>query len=459
MQRMKRTAAALMVTVMGAFVLSSCKESTIINSNAVPDVDNINTFQLPDTVTVVTRTVFDDSVVTGYKDLATFYQSAGSVNTDPFFGRTHTATYFQVIPPTTSFAFSGTNPQIDSAVLVLPYGGFTWGDTTFATPAQTLRVFPVNEEMFRDTAYYSKQRVSVDRSQQLGSAVMYPKGLKDSVHVMGVSTQPHMRIRLDTGRLMPLLRKGIDSSASHPAFLKQFPGLYVEPDTTQIASALPYFYIAGSGFYDRAGVVFYYHNNTDDSLVTSFSFNATYCAHYTFVKRDYSGTPAFNLISPSAPANPNVLLVQNEPGAAIDFRMPFVKSLPANAVINKAQIILTQIDTSSSSVFFGPSRIFPIGINENGGTYDIADRYPLDATEPIGFIDGTRRSVTVGSVTVNQYTINFPRELEQAIIGQKNELHLRINGTQTYPAAYRLIAGGRTHGNWKLKLNIIYSKP
>lgn len=460
MQCMKRTATVLMVAVSAALSMSACKEDTIIRSDAVPDVDNINTFQLPDTATLITRTVFDDSIITGYKNIATYYHALGSLNTDPFFGKTHGAIYFQVIPPSTSFTFQGTNPQIDSVVMVLPYSGFTWGDTTNASPVQKVRVFPIAEQMQYDTSYYSKQRVSVDRSKLLGTQNMYPRGLRDSVNIWGTNYNGHLRIPMDTAQLMPLLRKGIDSSADNPKFLANFYGFYVEPDTTIIASSLPYFLLSnGAGIYDRAGIVIYYHNNSADSLTTAFALSTTLCAHYNFIKRDYSGTPAFTLMSPAAPANPNVLLIQNEPGAAIDVRIPLQNLLPDGTAVNKAQLIFTEIDTALASTYFSPGRIFPVGVKDDATTYSIADRYPLDSNDPINFIDGTRKSVTIGSVVFNQYTINFPRELQQAVKGGKNELHLRINGTQTFPAAYRLIARGRPAGDRKLKLNIIYSKP
>ena len=45
-------------------VVSSCKENTILPPDLVPDVDNINTFQ-EDTFTVVTHTIYKDSLLTG----------------------------------------------------------------------------------------------------------------------------------------------------------------------------------------------------------------------------------------------------------------------------------------------------------------------------------------------------------------------------------------------------------
>src|SRR5690606_1675391 len=102
-----------------------CKESTVINSNLLSSADNINTVTFPDTLSVITRTVYDDSVVTSY-NVSPVYAGLGTVN-DPYFGRTSAGMALQVVPPSTSYSF-GSVP--DSAVLILPYSSFSWGDTT-----------------------------------------------------------------------------------------------------------------------------------------------------------------------------------------------------------------------------------------------------------------------------------------------------------------------------------------
>jgi hypothetical protein len=277
------------------------------------------------------------------------------------------------------------------------------------------------------------------------------------VAVWGVKRVPHLRLKLNLSTFLPELQRGIAADSSIPDFLTQFNGLYIEPDTNQVASLLPYFVMTpGSDLYSRPGVVVYYSNASSDSNTVSYYFQTGYSASYTYISRNYSGAPAYKYLFGSTDSN--VLLVQNRPGASIDFRMPYVKNLPL-AVYNKAQLVLTQVDTLRSDVFSAPARIFPVRIQDDGTATSMADRLPISSSEPINFIDGTLRTATIGGIAVSQYVINFPREVQRSVIEQRNQLHLRIGGTATYPGAYRLLAGSRNHpAPWRLKVNIAYSK-
>jgi hypothetical protein len=93
-----------------------------------------------------------------------------------------------------------------------------------------------------------------------------------------------------------------------------------------------------------------------------------------------------------------------------------------------------------------------------GAVYTIADRYPTSSNEPLNFIDGTRRVAYVNNQKVYQYILNIPREIQSAILKKRNFVHLRLNGTVSFPGAYRLKAGGNKHSSSKIKLNIIYTK-
>jgi hypothetical protein len=456
-------ALAICVLVTGLF---GCRENTILGTDLLPAGDSINTISVPDTVTVVARSVYDDSVITSYtriqgstgKTVGSLYMSAGAVSNDPFFGKTFTSIYFQPAPAIAGFTGFG-GATIDSAVLVLPYSGFTWGDTISA-PGMKLRVYQMDDTLTRDTFYYSNQRVRINRNVKLGEQTVYFHDFRDSLLVGGAYRAPHLRIKLDTSTLMPSLRVASTAdtgSSSAVNFVKAFKGIYVEADTNAVSSMLPYFNIApGADIYTRAGIVIYYRNSSSpNGANVSYYFQPAYGNAFTAVKRNYTGTPAFNYLFGNPEAN--VLLLQNEPGAAIDVRLPYVSSLP-KAIYNRAELVITRIDTAASNVFFSPARIFPVRVNVDGSSQSIADRLPESLSEPIEFVDGKARTVTMGGVTVTQYVINFPRELQQAVVTGRTDLHLRINGTTALPAAFRLIAGGRTHPQWKLKLNIAYSK-
>jgi hypothetical protein len=156
-----------------------------------------------------------------------------------------------------------------------------------------------------------------------------------------------------------------------------------------------------------------------------------------------------------------VILVQNQPGAALDVRIPFVKNLKTllpKMVINKAELVITQINENTSSTYTPVTKLYARGIDINGLKYEIADRYPLGSLSPLAFLGGYAQSATIGSFNATQYIINIPREIINTI-NEQRELHLHINGTQDYPGAYRLLAGGSTYSdpNYRIKLRIVYS--
>ncbi len=432
---------ATVILIVFITTMYGCKESTIINSNLLSSADNINTVTFPDTLSVITRTVYDDSVVTSY-NISPVYAGLGTVN-DPFFGRTNAGIAFQVVPPSTSYAF-GILP--DSAVLILPYSGFSWGDTTSGNVPQRFTVYLLSENMSLDDNYYSFHRFQIDRNNPVGSAAAV------SVGDIKSGEQPQLRIKL-SGDFINLINNNVSRFSSYPEFLSFFKGLYIEPDTnSSAANAIHYFRLDGTSNYNTAGILFY----SADTVRAAFSFSTSSCAHYTWLSRRY--TPQINHYFSSL-AGADTILLQNEPGAALDIVIPNIQAIP-QALINKARLEISLLQDPQSAIFTPPARIYPIGIDAGGASYNIADRLPLNSAAPLDFIDGRGRPVisTGGSRMV--YTINFPRELQQAILQGKNELRLRINGTQTFPGAYRLIAGGRNFPDpdYRLKLTIVYSK-
>jgi hypothetical protein len=442
---------------------ASCKENTILGTNVLPTGDSLSTITIPDTFTVQARTVYDDSIVTEFQKLisgtalvvGTAYMTAGVISTDPFFGKTVAALAFEPAPVTANFTF-GNNPRIDSAVLVLPYSGFSWGDTLSA-PAIRYRAYRLSQALSgTDSLLYSFRVPSVDRSVVFGEQTTYLADLRDSVAVGGIKRPPHLRIKLDLGTFLPALQQGIDASATLRGFAAALRGIYVEPASVS-GSILPYFsFLNGTDLYQKAGVVVYYKNDGGDSLTASFPFQSSAGKAYTYIRRDYAGTPAYNYITGTG-GNPNLVLLQNEPGAAIDIQMPYVKNLP-KTIYNRAQLIITAIDTASSDQYFIPARIFPQRVETNGATVSIADRLPEGSAESANFVDGKLRRAVMGGVTVNQYVINFPRELQRAVNSGRDVLHLRLNGVPGFPGAYRLIAGSRSHPQYGIKLVISYSR-
>lgn len=446
--------------------MAGCKEDTIVKAGITPGANNLGTESIGDTLTVISKTVFLDKFKTSEK-LAGFpvVQAIGTI-TDPFFGKTNAGTYFQVVPTTNDFNFSAGSYTIDSAVLILPYSGFAWGNRNTPKP-QKFRVYRVTESMSATTDYYSNQSLSVSNDLLGETIINLESALKDTPTVVGKNTGfKHMRIPLSQNFINEVT--GMIPIANVDDFTARFNGFYVAPDSTYNmsngADLLPYVLFDGGGDYARVAIAFYYRENGGTETKTAFfNYVRDKTANFNRISRNVTGFPAAALIH-SYTQSPNIsndtVLLQNEPGCAIDIRVPGLKNLPT-ASIMKAELVITKIKSGFDiDSLPEPNRITPVGVNDAGEEYEIVDYTANDITAAVIFVDGNKRAEKDAQGNdITTYRINIPREVQKAIIDKRNELHLRIKGTKGFPGAYRLVAGGRNHSSYKMQLNIVYAKP
>jgi hypothetical protein len=222
---------------------------------------------------------------------------------------------------------------------------------------------------------------------------------------------------------------------------------------------MPYFRLNGtSDLYGTAAIVAYGHDANNVDTAIQFYYDERYAAHFNHIERDYTGSPAEGLKNSTALDDPLVVM-QNGPGLAVDVVLPYIQNLPKGVIINKAELVFTQVPNNSDQ-FYGPARIYPSGINTSNIHYTVADRYPIN-DQSLNFIDGTPHTRTKNGTNVTEYRINLPREIQQAIVTNRaGGLHLRLGGTINFPAAYRVVLGGHatTNATYKPAINIIYSK-
>lgn len=471
----RRFTQPLAALVLVSFALSfySCKEDTILGSNVVPVDDTANTFMIQDTFTILTKTVLDDSLITSTSVSGLpIYHGLGSVVTDNY-GKTHASFYLQVIPPSLGFAFPQTP---DSAVLILPYAGFTWGDTTASNITQEVKVYEVaaTDSIQRDSTYYNFSKTATD-AVAINHAPVFMgfnataghQRIRDSVMVNGQLRTAHLRVRLNQDFINRMVAEAAKANSGafggYPDFLRFQRGLYITTADSNMGNAIYYFLLNGSSDFNRANIQFYYTEQKvgggDTVKYASFYFDQTRNAHYNRITRRFTGTETAKYLSSTA-ASDSVVVMHNEPGAALDIRVPNIKSLPKQPIV-KAELIITQVKLpgDQADIYFPPARIFPVRRGPSG-TEQIQDRYPLNSSEALFFMDGLRKDFVSNGVTYSQYTLNIPREVQRAIVEQRDTLHLRISGAATFPGAYRLILGGRNFSNadLRLKLRIFYSK-
>ncbi|OSZ79069.1 hypothetical protein CAP35_12705 [Chitinophagaceae bacterium IBVUCB1] len=444
---------------------TGCKEDTIIKAGITPASDNIFSNAIGDTLTIIAKTIEDDSIATGFTPTTTNIIHGAGVTNDAFFGRTNWGIYMQVIPTASNLTLPATP---DSAVLILPYAGFSWGDTINKNATLEYSVYRVTENLSRDTLYYSKDKKSIDYANPVSDPVIVNLySLKyDSIKVAGSKRKQHLRIKLK-GSFLNELVTAAKNANNNGDFLNSIKGLYIAARDTNnnTCKVIPYFFLSGSGDYSRASVALYYNENGNtnpDNISTSFlNFTTADCAHFNYISRKYDGYPAYPFVKrTTTQTSDSIILLQNEPGAALDIRIPYIKNLPT-AIINKAQLVITKVSVAGdpdAETMFEPNRIFPVGVDATGKAYAILDlANASDNTAAFDFVDGVRQSVTINGVTISQWRLNIPREVQKAITNKVDALHLRINGTVTYPGAYRLIAGGK-HSKYSIRLNITYTQ-
>lgn len=462
-----RLIVALLTAGIIAFTQVGCSENTLIDADVAPNLNNIEVKSL-DTFSIITNTVYDDSVITSFNITGLpIYQAIGTIGGsgagDPYFGKTNAGLYMQIIPESTSPTIF--NNTIDSAILILPYSGVSYGDFGSTAPKQTFSVYPITGNISKDSTYYAFNQTSINTSKLWGSAVVNVNkdSLADSVFMYGRYRKGGFaHIKLNSQFISDLKDATQNYAGDYPTFLQNFKGLYIAADSTQPGNTLSYFRLDGTDTFSQANVLVFYHTTSDTAKVFQYPFSGSYCGHYNTISRNYTGTPARQHIKAGPfTTSDSVILVQNQPGAALDVRIPFVKNLKTllpKMVINKAELVITQINENTSSTYTPVTKLYARGIDINGLKYEIADRYPLGSLSPLAFLGGYAQSATIGSFNATQYIINIPREIINTI-NEQRELHLHINGTQDYPGAYRLLAGGSTYSdpNYRIKLRIVYS--
>ncbi len=448
---------------------TGCKEDTIVKASIAPGDNGLGTVNVPDTFTVNASNVFAEKLKTSEKISGIPVVHALGTIVDPYFGTTNAGIYMQVLPTTSGFRFvaEGTNYTVDSAVLILPFYGFAWGNRTDPKP-QKFRVYRVDEAMSTTADYYSNQHLKVRGTPLADVTIDMKSVLNDTPSAAGTKTAyRHIRIPLGQDFITDVTNNiGTATFENDANFLSYFNGFYVAPDSaTNInnnTDLLPYILLDGSNDYARASVAFYYRENGGTETKTAF-FNyqreqaTSKTANFNQISRNYNGYPVQQITGKNYS---DTLVLQNDPGMNIDLRIPNLDQLPVAAII-KAELVITQLKTGvAADSLQVPNRIVPKGVDAAGNEYEIADFSVSDYTAALVFVDGTKRTEKdAGGNDIITYRINIPRELQKAIIDKRNELHLRIKGGTGFPAAYRLVAGGRNSGAYRMQLNIVYSKP
>lgn len=333
----------LLTLLVSLFILGGCKNPSGIGLEVDPATD-INTV-LVDTSTVTTQLQKIDSLRANFNNTSVL-----GYFKDPIFGTTTANLAVALSLPSSNYSF-GTNPTLDSAVLVLPFVNF-YGDSLNTNYAVEVR--QLNEEVFNQTqkAYYNTKHWNVNPTL-IGSA-NFAAAYKDSITIQDIvagakdtvkRVPAQLRIKLDPNFITNNILL-IDSlkKINNKAFNDFFKGLYISlnKNTTTNNGGLFTFNTSTSGaarldlFYKTTATT-----GTLDTLSTSFNIDGSLGNAVNEIDWNLSGTDVETALQNNS--NSNALFLNGLSGTQVKIDFPYIqkiKSLGTNVAINRAVLEL-----------------------------------------------------------------------------------------------------------------------
>lgn len=394
-----------------AALLSCSKDPYEIGFDLLPPGDTLNV-RSTDTCTVEAFSVLQDSVRTDR--IAALL--LGSM-TDPVFGRITADFYTQARMSYDAVDF-GTNPALDSLVLVLPYSGF-YGDTLSRL---NVKVFEISEEFVYDSVRFSNE--TLDTYPTLLADKDFVPHISDSVTVFHQKAAPHLRINL-TNLTNYLGNKILTAPeavlASNTEFLKFFRGLHVAASPVSSGGVMLNFSIGAS----NSKMVIYYHNEDDpknDSLHFDFLIS-TSCARFVHADHgDYleaSQALKQQVLNRDSAQGARQLFLQGLGGIKVKVKLPYMPDFSQGNLIAINEGILKFKDMDNDTIPGAPASLFLVRQDSAGNIGQL-----VDESVGSGYFGGTYDN------TDHSYSFRITKHLQRVIQDKYTDhfdLYLMVN--------------------------------
>ncbi|WP_276483211.1 DUF4270 domain-containing protein [Paraflavitalea pollutisoli] len=462
----------------GLILYSSCTkiDTTDLGNELIPAVDNVKTFET--VLDVQTDNfLYDDST----KITSNLLHALGIIADDPEFGGTEANIYSNFSPGT-----AATNPFgsvtdsviIDSVVLSLAYGGY-YGDSNTVQHLEVYEIDPAPGN-FIDSTYYIHTPDFKVLPSLLGSRDVLFTTLNDSVLYRNgkdtIRTISEMRIKLDTA----FARKFVnyDTAVQYKtdsAFRTYFKGLAIKATSAgAVKNGLAYFNLTSTS---NTKLTFYTRVTNDgkiDTTTATFAYNSNNQAN--LVK--HTPAHAYQQYLTNGTPNDDKVYIQSTPGSYATIKIPGIDTFAqVNRVIHRAELIIEQVPSIQDNIYTPPALLFLDAVTNVGDsivtirndfTYDNQGGYDI--------------STFGGNYTSGKYVFTLSRYL-QSVVTKKQAFYrtMRIYapvmtdpyiqdtygvsrasqyqvGVNTTVANGRVVVGGGSHPNQKMRIRIIYSK-
>lgn len=410
--------------------LLSCKKeiSTIgkdgLDSTRFLDSEAIDTFQLE------TFTIEEDTLISSNLSVAML----GSYK-DPEFGSVESEFY-------TQFRLQGFNPEfgdlsttiIDSFVLGLEYRGH-YG----SLENQTFEVFELNEDLYKDSIYYSFHTKSTKPENLIlaNHGNLKPDPVSE-IYIGSEKVESQLRLYLDTNFARKLMQDAITNPSiyeSNENFLAHFKGLNVKvnnPSQNEKEGAILYFNLE-----DPLSKLTIYYRQNDVSKKFDFLINSE-CADFNHVTVNNSGKNVSNVITNPILGNEVFYAQANKSRAVVKFTS--IDNIPKNSVIHYAKLELP-VSYYSLSPYF-PSSLISVSTKIKSTDNNLYN------TGITGEYSNTSKS----------YSIDVKKHVQRIVNGEIENLGVYLSPAKMLSSTERIIFNGTlTQNKKKPKLYIIYT--
>ena len=410
----------------------------------LPPSDTLNV-KTTDTCLVVAYSVKQDSVRT---------DKAGSLILgsifDPIFGKTTSGFYSHVRLADDSPDF-GTNPVLDSLVLMMFYNGY-YGDTL---TRQNIKVYEISDDLVYDSVKFSNQDIGTYPT--LLADQDFVPNISDSVQVGTSKYAPHLRVNLSklTNYLgNKILSAPASALASNSAFIKFIKGLHVASTPVNQKGALLNFSINGN----VSKLVVYFHDGNDpanDSLNFDMFLNES-CGRFLHLDHngylDASQDLKQQILNHDTARGADKLFLQGMGGVKIKVNFPNFDKIENGKVIaiNDAVLELKNFETDTT---YSPPPTLTLVRQDSAGRIG----YVIDEGEGSSYFGGTYDAYK------KTYYFRLTQHMQnilQKVYTSKFDLYIMVNSPiKSYVSPNRIVLNGTkptvpgiNSGNFQLKL-------
>lgn len=465
----------LLTLLISLFLFASCENTSTIGLEVDPSLKIEGT--LVDTLSISSRTVADQ-VASGYG--LTRYPLGYLA--DPTFGKTEAALAMSVNVPADAYDF-GTSPVLDSVVLVLPYNGEFYGDST---SNYNVEVFQLNKNFSKSNSYLANVNYDYN-STVLGAynGKVYPATPFKVMDVLTDATDtlksvvPQMRIKLSVAEMTNRLLTPFAGVAKYNSYFNEmFKGLYVQLNkaNTTAPGGIMFFDFTGT----NANLAVYYRkqdaslSTAQDTVSVNFPIIISTNPVATKVAHDYTGTAVKTQLD-----NPTTqyaeTYVQAMGGVRTKLEFPYLNNFTekvGKVAINKAELVI-DVKAGTDPIPFNASPRLAlyrydlasqrknVPDNDSGSSTAYGDKRYLGANVFGGYFNAaTRQYVFVVTAylqdLLDKKTENFGTYIAPSSLSVFEYL------TTSYNTASRAVLGSHkkspASGEANMKLNVYYTK-